>query len=268
MVVIFGKALFEKKKGGTLYDFAQHGILRMSDGYGSEYAQVVEWQERVGDVNLAKLKKAAKPVKKAKELSPKEVYIAKTLNLPEFELNTSIKFIDEQTEILRQKLDILGEGRGKKPGFLATPRELNDYISFSESGDVRYGRDEVLSMIERLNNRKNLTLELGEQFNEWPYTSNTAIRDLLSKQKHLEAKLAMGNVPDLPGDAIKQMKNYRELTLKASGKHPVFYLIAPKEDRKAVDRKRDPILLGQSPFGFFWQILGAWDDEVVFLDEL
>jgi hypothetical protein len=51
-------------------------------------------------------------------------------------------------------------------------------------------------------------------------------------------------------------------------KKAVFYLISEKKQQKEVLRRRDPILLAQSPFGFFWQILGAWDDEVKFLEEL
>ena len=33
-------------------------------------------------------------------------------------------------------------------------------------------------------------------------------------------------------------------------------------------KQRDPILLVQSPFGFYWQILGAWDKEMLILSEL
>jgi hypothetical protein len=52
------------------------------------------------------------------------------------------------------------------------------------------------------------------------------------------------------------------------GKKPVFYVIAePDKFRKAYER-RDPILLVQSPFGFYWQILGAWDKEMILLSEL
>jgi hypothetical protein len=41
----------------------------------------------------------------------------------------------------------------------------------------------------------------------------------------------------------------------------------PDKFRKAYE-KRDPILLVQSPFGFYWQILGAWDKEMMLLSEL
>ncbi len=44
--------------------------------------------------------------------------------------------------------------------------------------------------------------------------------------------------------------------------------IADKKDFEKKDKRRDPILLAQSPFGHFWQILGAWDKEMLFLEEL
>ena len=43
--------------------------------------------------------------------------------------------------------------------------------------------------------------------------------------------------------------------------------VASQLFRKAYE-KRDPILLAQSPFGFYWQILGAWDKEMLLLGEL
>jgi hypothetical protein len=75
-------------------------------------------------------------------------------------------------------------------------------------------------------------------------------------------------VPEFPDDAIAVMKAYTEEMDKICSKKPVFYVIAePDKFRKAYE-KRDPILLVQSPFGFYWQILGAWDKEMILLSEL
>ena len=64
------------------------------------------------------------------------------------------------------------------------------------------------------------------------------------------------------------MAAYTEHTVSVCGKKPIFYVIAePDKFRKAFE-KRDPILLVQSPFGFYWQILGAWDKEMLLLGEL
>lgn len=49
---------------------------------------------------------------------------------------------------------------------------------------------------------------------------------------------------------------------------PVFYVIAEESDFKEKDKKRDPILLAQSPFGVYYDILGAWDKEMLLLSEL
>jgi hypothetical protein len=53
-----------------------------------------------------------------------------------------------------------------------------------------------------------------------------------------------------------------------SNKTTHFYVIADKKDFDKTPAKRDPILLAQSPFGFFWNILGAWSDEMIFLGDL
>lgn len=255
---VFGKAVFGKKKVPQLYDFAQHGLLRMGDRYGGEYATPVAAGET--EKSAPKLKK--------KELSPKQIYVAKTLHQPGFQVNKDPEYIDEQIALLKDKLVVLGPGRGEAPGFMASARALETYVAFSEDGAVRYGRFETESMIERLANRKQLTPEKEAQFNEWAYTTNDAVRDLLGKETHLEAKIATASVPDLPAEAISTIQIYEQITKDIAGKRPVFYLIAPKADRNEIDRKRDPILLAQSPFGFFWQILGAWDEEIKFLDEL
>jgi hypothetical protein len=132
-----------------------------------------------------------------------------------------------------------------------------------------YGRQEVESMIERLTARKALqTASVKKTVDTWPHTTNDAIRAVLADNKHLEAIEISRMLPDMPKEAIDAMKAYEDLTKQLQGKKPVFYLIREKKKESDVQRKRDPILLAQSPFGFFWQILGAWDKEVVLLDEL
>ena len=45
-------------------------------------------------------------------------------------------------------------------------------------------------------------------------------------------------------------------------------MIADKKDFGEMDRKRDPILIVQSPFCLGWQVLGAWDEEMIYLGDL
>jgi uncharacterized lipoprotein len=72
----------------------------------------------------------------------------------------------------------------------------------------------------------------------------------------------------MPKEAVEVMKAYNAATGELCGKQAVFYIIADKKDFKKSDQRRDPILLAQSPFGHVWQILGAWDKEMIFVEEL
>jgi hypothetical protein len=71
-------------------------------------------------------------------------------------------------------------------------------------------------------------------------------------------------IAEMPKEAVEVMKQYN----KATGELCDFYNIADKKDFKKSDQRCDPILLAQSPFGHVWQILGAWDEEMMFVEEL
>ena len=71
--------------------------------------------------------------------------------------------------------------------------------------------------------------------------------------------------PDLLGYLSFQ---YAKFDLKKWMLRPIFYVIATEDKFRKAYEKRDPILLVQSPFGFYWQILGAWDKEMILLSEL
>ncbi len=129
-----------------------------------------------------------------------------------------------------------------------------------------YSRREVEALIERLENRKKWD-EFKGFFNEFQNTTDEKIEQLLDKYD-LVMNTSDLFVPEFPDDAIAVMKAYSEKMEDLCGKKPVFYVIAePDKFRKAYER-RDPILLVQSPFGFYWQILGAWDKEMILLSEL
>jgi hypothetical protein len=129
-----------------------------------------------------------------------------------------------------------------------------------------YSRREVEGLIERLENRRKWE-EFKGFFNEFQNTTDEKIDDLLDNYD-LVMNTSDLFVPEFPDDAIAIMKTYTEKMDALCGKKPVFYVIAePDKFRKAYE-KRDPILLVQSPFGFYWQILGAWDKEMILLSEL
>ena len=129
-----------------------------------------------------------------------------------------------------------------------------------------YAKREVKGLIERLKNRKKYE-EFRSFFERFQNTDDEAIEKLLQKYD-LVMKSSDIFIPEFPDDAIAIMKEYTEQCEKLCGLKPVFYVIAePDKFRKAFEQ-RDPILLVQSPFGFFWQILGAWDKEMILLGEL
>lgn len=125
---------------------------------------------------------------------------------------------------------------------------------------------EIQSMLDRLNNRKRYA-EFHDFFSRFQNTTDEKIDALLSKYE-LEKHPADIFIPEFPAEAAVIMKEYSDKVKELCGQMPVFYVIAPPALFRKAYEKRDPILLVQSPFGFYWQILGAWDKEMVMLTEL
>lgn len=131
----------------------------------------------------------------------------------------------------------------------------------------RYANGEVTGMVDRLENRKKYE-SVKTFFQQFPNTTDEKIEALIKKYNHLKIGTTELFVPEFPNDAVKAMKEYTEHCKTLCNKKPVFYVIAQKKDFEAKVKRRDPILLVQSPFGMYWQILGAWDEEMVLLSEL
>lgn len=129
-----------------------------------------------------------------------------------------------------------------------------------------YSKREVEGLIERLENRKKWH-KFKNFFNEFQNTTDEKI-DILLDKYDLVMKTSDLFVPEFPDDAIEVMKKYTDNMEKLCKKKPVFYVIAEPDKFKKAYERRDPILLVQSPFGFYWQILGAWDKEMILLSEL
>lgn len=129
-----------------------------------------------------------------------------------------------------------------------------------------YSKREVEGLIERLENRKKWG-KFKSFFDEFQNTTDEKI-DILLEKYDLVMKTSDLFVPEFPDDAIAVMKKYTNNMIKLCKKKPVFYVIAEPDKFKKAYEKRDPILLVQSPFGFYWQILGAWDKEMILLSEL
>jgi hypothetical protein len=129
-----------------------------------------------------------------------------------------------------------------------------------------YAKRELKAIIERLENRKKYA-EHRSFFERYQNTTDEKIDVILSKYA-LVMKAADIFIPEFPNEAIESMKQYTAKMQLICAKKPVFYVIAEEKHFKKAYEKRDPILLVQSPFGFFWQILGAWDKEMILLSEL
>lgn len=254
---LFGRKVFDFKKEvepQEMYDFAQHGLLGGSMIRRLE--DYIELDSTLDDLRRAtsgkKPKKKKAPKKKAKQYTPKQLFELNALNDNEFKIVVDEEYLDEQISDLKAKLSLFTDKRRK--------------FAALENG-VRFGELEVKSMIERLENRRRIT-EVSDVVNEYAHTTTRHINSLLKEQDYLRAKTADEFIPDFPNDAIQAMKKYNKMCEKLTNKTTHFYVIAKKEDFEKKDQKRDPILLAQSPFGFFWQVLGAWDEEMVFLGDL
>ena len=129
-----------------------------------------------------------------------------------------------------------------------------------------YAKKETIHMQLRLENRKKWD-EFKHFYNRFDNTTMVKVQDLVNKYKFAFQTSDLF-IPKFPDVAIKIMDEYVEQTMKLCGKKPVFYVIAEQSLFKNEFKRNDPILLVQSPFGYYWQILGAWDAELILLSEL
>lgn len=129
-----------------------------------------------------------------------------------------------------------------------------------------YAAEQIKALIKRLENRRKYH-EHEDFYKLFPNTNDEKIDNLLRKYK-LVVKTIDIFVPTFPKEAIDVMKEYTRVTKAVCSEEPVYYVIAEESDFKEKFKKLDPILLVQSPFGFWWQVLGAWDKEMLLLCEL
>src|ERR1035437_1078238 len=129
-----------------------------------------------------------------------------------------------------------------------------------------YSNHELIDMCLRLENRKKWE-EYKEFYGQFENTTSQKIQDLGNKY-NLVLKGSDLFISAFPDEAIAIMKEYKEQTIKLCGKQPYFYAIAEAKNFKSEYEKKDPILLVQSPFGAYWQILGAYDEEMILLEFL
>ena len=188
----------------------------------------------------------------------------------------SIEDKDLQIKIEVKPIDIIGELE-RVPSSWSTVGIDEKIIILKEKSDMiknNYAKKEVDGMVERLNNRKKYfsKSKSGETFKEFftkfDSTTEEKVNDIIVKYPHLTVKDSDLFIPEFPDIAIQTMKNYTEKCMELCGKKPIYQVIAPVEMFKDKVKQRDPILLVQSPFGYYFDILGAWDAEMILLSEL
>lgn len=253
-IKLFGKNIFEfrnskrdplldlvessRKESKYLQDFFGNTRHMFDDSMEiSEIAIVADSEGKARDIPLGEEERI--------DITPKGVYELKLLNDEKFELKTDPEYVDQQLKDFKEKF-----------GMIKT-----------EENDWRNGVKEIESIVVRLENRKRYG-EFKEFFEGYAYTKTSKIQELLKKHTNLQIGQIAQFIADMPNEATQVMKEYSATTEKLCEKKAVFYIIADKKDFKKTGTRRDQILLAQSPFGHFWQILGAWDSEMLFLEEL
>lgn len=140
------------------------------------------------------------------------------------------------------------------------------FKSKSKISVQRYAKAQIDGFLKRLENRKKY-LDNIEFFGLFQNTTDDKIEVLLKNYK-LDMQESELFIPTFPKEAIDIMEKYTDMCEKLFKEKPVFYVIAEEKDFKKKREKLDPILLVQSPFGFYWNLLGAWDAEMLLLGEL
>lgn len=106
--------------------------------------------------------------------------------------------------------------------------------------------------------------KIGKNEFLWQTTTNELIEKL---RKNYKIKIV--NFPNyykcVPNEALEQLEKYSKAWRKITEEVPEIKLII---DEGGKEDKKDPILIVSSPFGNWWFILGAWDKEVEYVDEI
>lgn len=112
--------------------------------------------------------------------------------------------------------------------------------------------------------RARLKWEKYGKYFRWAITTNVLLEKLV-KTYELRNVGFGGYYKSIPNEAIDELEQFIKYWKKVCNKEPEVRLII---DEGGTETKKDPILLAHSPFGKWWYILGAWDREVQFVDDI
>lgn len=164
--------------------------------------------------------------------------------------NFSLEGLDQKVTILEMKKSFLRHSYAN--------REVDGLIFCLKNRKKYDGVSEVVGCVG---------LTYREIFARFDTTDDQKIGVFLKKHD-LVMKDADIFIPDFPDEAIQIIDLFVKLCEELCKKKPNLYVIANQDQFRDADGKRDPILLAQSPFGFYYYILGAWDEEMLYLPEL
>lgn len=165
-------------------------------------------------------------------------------------------------------IDVLSE-LGKRPTAFSLDALDEKIAMFEAKRDMLtqvYAKIEVEGLLLCLKNRK-FYQKYAAFFSLYDTTDEQKIAALLDKYD-LVMKPADIFIPEFPKQATNAMKDFTKTVQKMCGKKPLYFVIATPDSFGEKYKRRDPILLAQSPFGFYYYILGAWDEEMLLLSEL
>lgn len=159
----------------------------------------------------------------------------------------SLEGLDQKIVLLEMKRELIRQHHSSKEvkGLILCLQNRKKYDQPSEEAGVTY----------------------REFFSRFDTTDEQRIATFLKKHQ-LVMKEADIFIPELPDDAIHTVTMFTKICEELCEKRPQLFVIANNVQFRTADNKRDPILLAQSPFGFYYYILGAWDEEMLYLPEL
>lgn len=248
---LFGKNIFEFRKAKSDMLWTHSNSVKKESKFLPDFHSA--GSNSFGEFITIESLATATPVKKKEEkkksskivLTPKGVHELRLLHDDSFLLNTDAEYVDKQLADFKDKLALIT----------------------SEEYDMSRGVKEIASIILRLENRKKYET-VKDFFELFAYTTTSKIDGVVKLHDNLKLGQVAQFIADMPKEATQIMKEYNAKTVELCDKQAVFYIIADQKDFKNTTSRRDPILLAQSPFGHFWNICGAWDKEMLFLEEL
>jgi len=176
------------------------------------------------------------------------------------------KSLKEDTRIEKKPVEVVGEIIAEEP--VMNMKDLDIQIKIVKRRlkaltdlDIKNNSNERLALYflkarKKYIKRKNLF--------KWPITTSAKITALCSKYK-LRSAFLEGYARNVPTEALDELEKYINAYQTVTEGRPKVELII---DDGGKETRKDPILLASSPFGRWFYVLGAWDKEIEYVDDI